>query len=188
MLVLMAVVGTLAFEFQVSIPLIAERSLAGGAGTFTLLYSSLSAGAVVGGLIMARRRSVDARFLIRSALWMAAWMGLLALAPNVAAALPAAVLVGLTSVLLIAGSNAFVQTAADPAMRGRALALVSVIFLGSTPIGGPIVGAVAEQFGARFGVAIGAIATAAAAVWALSRTRGAETTRTLEPARAHPAP
>jgi MFS family permease len=168
-LVLLAVVGTLAFEFQVTLPLLADRTFGGGAGTFTLLYSSLSVGAVAGGLIMAHRSSVDAPFLARSALWMAGFMAVLTLAPNIWVALAAVIPIGLTSVLLVSGSNALIQLEADPSMRGRALALTTVVFLGSTPIGGPVVGAAAEHIGARAGVGIGAVATGVAAVWALRK-------------------
>jgi MFS family permease len=72
-------------------------------------------------------------------------------------------------VLLVSGSNALIQLEADPSMRGRALALTTVVFLGSTPIGGPVVGAAAEHIGARAGVGIGAVATGVAAVWALRK-------------------
>ncbi len=166
-LVLITVAGTLAFEFRVTLPLLAERTFLGGAGTFTLLYSLLSAGAVVGGLVAARRESVDTRFLGWAAMGMGVSMGILAVAPTIAVALVVVVPVGLTSVLLIAGSNTLVQLEAEPAMRGRVVALTSVIFLGSTPIGGPIVGSVAEHLGARAGVGVGAVATALAAGWML---------------------
>ena len=170
-LVLLAVIGTLAFEFQVTLPLLAERSFGGGAGTFTLLYSAMSAGAVAGALWVARRTDVDTRFLARSALWMGVSMGLLAIAPNQWFGLAAVVPVGITSIFLISGSNAVIQLRADPSMRGRALALTAVVFLGSTPIGGPIAGAVSEHLGARAGVAMGAIATVAAAAWTFRALR-----------------
>jgi MFS family permease len=173
-MILVAVVGTLAFEFRVTLPLLAERAFAGGAGTFTLLYSLLSAGAVVGGLVAAKRDSVDTRFLGRAAIGMAVGMAALSLAPNVTLAYLAVIPVGLTSVLLIAGSNTLVQLESDPTMRGRAVALLSVIFLGSTPIGGPIVGAFAEHIDARAGVGVGAIATALAAAWILSTVSSRE--------------
>lgn len=164
-LVLLAVIGTLAFEFQVTLPLLAERTFDGGAGTFTLLYSSMSAGSVVGALLIARRTDADTAFLARSAGALAVAMALLAVAPNQWFALAAIVPVGLTSILLISGSNTVINLHADPSMRGRALALTAVVFLGSTPIGGPIAGAVSEHFGARAGIALGALAAGGAAVW-----------------------
>ncbi|MDY7104091.1 MAG: MFS transporter [Actinomycetota bacterium] len=164
-LLLLAVIGTLTFEFQVTLPLLAERTFDGDADTFTLLYSFMSAGSVVGALIMARRSDVDTRFLARSGMWLGVFMGALALAPTVPLALVAVVPVGLTSIFLISGSNAVIQLRADAAMRGRALALTAVVFLGSTPIGGPIAGAVGEHVGARASVGLGAVAALAAAWW-----------------------
>ena len=164
-LVLLTVIGTLAFEFQVTLPLLAERTFRGDAGTFTMLYSAMSAGSVAGALWIARRTDADTRFLARSAMAMAAAMGLLAVAPNEWFGLAAVVPVGVTSIFLISGSNAVIQLRADPSMRGRALALTAVVFLGSTPIGGPIAGAVSEHLGPRAGIGMGAVATAAAAAW-----------------------
>jgi MFS family permease len=164
-LVLLTVIGTLAFEFQVTLPLLAERTFRGDAGTFTMLYSAMSAGSVAGALWIARRTDADTRFLARSAMAMAASMGLLAVAPNEWFGLAAVVPVGVSSIFLISGSNAVIQLRADPSMRGRALALTAVVFLGSTPIGGPIAGAVSEHLGPRAGIAMGAVATALAAAW-----------------------
>ena len=164
-LVLLTVIGTLAFEFQVTLPLLAERTFDGDAGTFTLLYSAMSAGSVVGALLVARRTDADTRFLARSALGLALAMTLLALAPNQWLALVAVVPVGLASIFLLSGSNAVIQLTAEPSMRGRVLALTAVVFLGSTPIGGPIAGFVSEQLGARAGIAMGAGATLLAALW-----------------------
>ena len=166
-LVLLAVIGTLSFEFHVTLPLLAERTFDGGAGTFTMLYSAMSAGSVAGALLVARRTDADTRFLARSALWLALAMGVLAATPNQWLALAAVVPVGLTSIFLISGSNAVIQLHADPSMRGRTLALTAVVFLGSTPIGGPIAGAVSEHLGARTGIAMGAVAAGLAGLWTL---------------------
>lgn len=166
-LVLLAVIGTLAFEFQVTLPLLAERTFGGGAGTFTMLYSAMSAGSLAGALLVARRTDADTRFLARSALALGASMALLAVAPNEWFALAAVVPVGLTSIFLISGSNTVIQLRADPSMRGRALALTAVVFLGSTPIGGPIAGAVGEHLGARAGIVLGAVASVLAGLWTL---------------------
>lgn len=170
-LLLLTVIGTLAFEFQVSLPLLAERSLGGDAGTFTLLFSAMSAGSLGGALMIARRTHADTRLLVGAAAGMAGSMTLLALAPNTALALVAVVPVGFTSVLLISGSNAVINLHADPAMRGRALALTSVVFLGSTPIGGPIIGAIGEHLGARASIGVGALAAGLAAMWTLRSLR-----------------
>jgi len=164
-LLLLTVIGTLAFEFQVTLPLLAERTFGGDADTFTLLYSAMSAGSVIGALIIARRTDADTRLLVHASLWMGAFMVALTFAPNVWFAVAAVVPVGLTSIFLISGANTVIQLRADPSMRGRALALTAVVFIGSTPIGGPIAGAVAEHFGARAGIALGAAACLLSGLW-----------------------
>lgn len=166
-LVLLTVIGTLSFEFQVTLPLLAERTFDGDAATFTLLYSAMSLGSVVGALMIARRTHADTRLLARAALALGACMGLLAVAPGAAWGLVAVVPVGLSSIFLISGSNAVINLHADPSMRGRALALTAVVFLGSTPIGGPIAGAVSEHLGPRAGIGMGALAAGLAGLWTL---------------------
>jgi hypothetical protein len=81
------------------------------------------------------------------------------------------VAVGVASITFMTASTAIVQLRADPAMRGRVLALQAIVFLGSTPIGGPIVGWVSEQYGARSGVMLGGIGALVAAAygWRASR-------------------
>ena len=72
---------------------------------------------------------------------------------------------GMASIGFLTASTAIVQTKAAPEMRGRVLALQAMVFLGSTPIGGPIVGYVSEHFGPRYAVAMGGIAGVGAAAW-----------------------
>ncbi len=170
-MVLMAVVGTLAFEYQVTLPLFAERTLGAGASGFTTLYSAMSVGSVVGALVMARRDSIDLRFLVRGSWGLALSTALLAIAPNLLLAVAAIVLVGATGVTLLSGANALVQVEADDEMRGRALALTAVVIIGSTPIGGPLTGWLSEQFGARMGLLVGAFGAAGAALWVGGRLR-----------------
>ncbi len=166
-MVLLAVVGTLAFEFQVTLPLLAERALGGGDTTFTWLYSLMSFGSVIGALSIARRRDVSTHFLAWAAIWLGASMALLALSPNVFVALLAVIPVGVATIMLISGANAVIQLRAAPEMRGRALALTAVVFIGSTPIGGPIAGWVSEHLGATAGIWMGAVASAAIGAWTL---------------------
>ncbi len=167
---LLTVVGTLAFEYQVTLPLLAERTLDAGAGGFTMLYSAMSVGSVIGALTMARKRTVEISFLIRSAWGLAAAMAVLAIAPNLLLSVVAVIPVGAATIFLVSGANSLIQLKADPTMRGRALALTTVVFLGSTPIGGPIAGYVSEHFGAPAGLLMGAVATGLAAL-AIGRNR-----------------
>lgn len=171
-IILLTVVGTLAFEYQVTLPLLAERTLDAGAGGFTLLYSAMSFGSVLGALAMARKRTVNVAFLAQSAWGLVVATTILSAAPTLAFAVAAVVPVGATTIFLVSGANSLVQLRADSEMRGRALALTTVVFLGSTPVGGPIAGWVSEHYGARSGLMMGAIATAIAATWVARTNQG----------------
>jgi MFS family permease len=170
-MILAAVIGTLAFNYQITLPLFAERTLDGDAATFTWLYATMSLGSVCGALTVARRRDLSVGFLVTGGFAMAVATTALAFAPTTPLALVAAVPLGFTSLMLISGTNAVVQLKADPAMRGRVLALVSMVFMGSTPIGGPIVGWISQEWDARAGLMVGAVATALITVWTAQRLR-----------------
>jgi MFS family permease len=170
-LILVAVIGTLAFNYQVTLPLLAERSLGGDATTFTLLFSTMSVGSVIGALQVARRHDITLNVLLRASLGMAVSVAALALAPSAPLAMVASAAVGFYGIFLISGASALVQIQADPAMRGRVLALFSMVFLGSTPIGGPIIGWISETFNPRVGLAVGSAAAVVAALWATRRLR-----------------
>lgn len=170
-LVMMAVIGTLSFNFQTVLPLFTRRDLDGSNLTFSLLMSVVSLGSLAGALAAARRKDVDVRTVSLAAAGFGASMALLALAPATPAAFVVGVAVGLTSITFMTTSTAIVQLRADPMMRGRILALQAIVFLGSTPIGGPIVGVVSQRFGARWGLALGAVAAAVAGVYGLLSVR-----------------
>jgi MFS family permease len=122
---------------------------------------------MVGALSIARRRDVSTHLLAWAAIWLGVSMALLALAPNFTLALIAVVPVGVATIVMISGANAVVQLRATSEMRGRVLALTAVVFIGSTPIGGPIAGWVSERFGASAGIWLGAGASVLAGLWTL---------------------
>jgi MFS family permease len=155
---MMALVGTLTYNFSTVMPLFATRDLHGTVVTYTILMSVISVGSVLGALHAARRQTITVLGVTRNAVLFGGSMALLSLAPNLPAALAVGFVVGVSSIAFMTSSTAIVQLRADPSMRGRVLALQSMVFMGSTPIGGPIVGAVAEAFGARYSVAIGGVA------------------------------
>ena len=185
-MVMMAVVGTFAFNHSTVLPLFAVRDLGGSDGTYTLLFSVLSVGALAGSLFAARRERVGARSVGVSAVAFGASMALLALTPDIPTAALAAVVMGATSVAFLTASTAVVQLRARPEMRGRVLALQAMLFLGSTPIGGPLIGWVSETLGARAGLLVGAVAALAIGTWGVLRAR--EITRSAEPAGGTPLP
>ena len=170
-LLMMAVVGTLSYNFQTVFPLLVTRSLGGTDTTFTLLFSVVSVGALVGALRTARRKSIDVRAVAVAALNYGAAMTLMTFAPNQWLAFVIGLYLGMASITFLVASTAIVQIESAPEMRGRVLALQAMLFLGSTPIGAPIVGWVSQQFGARYGVALGAAAALGAGAWGLWKAR-----------------
>jgi predicted MFS family arabinose efflux permease len=170
-MVMMAIVGTFAFNFQTVMPLLVKRSLHGTDRTFTLIYSVISIGSLAGALLSARRSSVNVRNIIWSAYGFGVSMLLLAITPNVPFTYPIGILVGISSITFMTTSTTIVQLRSDPSMRGRVLALQAMVFLGSTPIGGPILGYVCQHFGARFGVVIGGVSAIVAGVYGIHAVR-----------------
>ncbi|MFV0317082.1 MAG: MFS transporter [Microthrixaceae bacterium] len=167
-MVVMGIVGTLAFNFTTVLPLFATRDLGGTDSTYTLLYSVLSVGALVGSLIAARRESVSVATVGWSAVAFGTSMLVLAAMPGVASAGVVSVVLGATSVAFLTASTAIVQLRSAPEMRGRVLAIQAMLFLGSTPIGGPIIGWLSEEYGARAGLLVGAVGTLLAGGWGLA--------------------
>jgi len=163
-LLMMALVGTLAYEFQVALPLLARISLHGGASTYGFLTAAMGAGAVAGGLVVAGlARTGLLPFTVAAAGFGAAILAA-ALVPSLPGELAAVAVVGFFSTAFMATGNTTLQLTADPQFRGRVMALWSVTFSGSTPIGGPIVGLVADGLGPRYGLGLGAVACLAATI------------------------
>ncbi|HJY00615.1 MAG TPA: MFS transporter, partial [Streptosporangiaceae bacterium] len=151
-LLMMALVGTFTFEFEVSLPLLAETTFHGTGTTYSWLIGALGAGAVAGGLYAARSARTGVARLIKAALGYAIAVGLVAAAPTLATAIAACVLVGVASVIFLTTGNATIQLASDPEYRGRVTALWSMALVGTTPIGSPIIGAISDVAGPRSAV------------------------------------
>ena len=180
-LLMMALIGTLAFNFHVILPLLATRTFDLGAGGYGAFMSSLGAGAVVGGLAAASRRTMSQRRLVLLAASFGAALTAAAFAPTLALEVVALVTVGITAFAYVATANTSLQLTSAPHMRGRVMALYAIAFLGSTPIGSPLVGWVAQHHGARSALVLGALAALVAALygwWALVRNPA----RAAEPA------
>jgi MFS family permease len=163
-LLMMALVGTFTFEFEVSLPLLAESTFHGTATTYSWLLAALGAGAVAGGLYAARSARTGVARLTWAALGYAIAVGLLAAAPTLVTAVAACVLVGVASVLFLTTGNSTVQLASDPEYRGRVTALWSMALVGSTPVGSPVIGALSDAASPRYALALGAVACLAAVI------------------------
>ena len=162
-LIMMALVGMLAYEFQVTLPVVAERVFHGNSAVYGLLMAAMGVGAIAGGLWTAARGRVGTRALVRAALVFGVVMVFAALSPVLAVALVALALVGFASVSFLSMANSTLQLATDAHMRGRVMALWAVAFIGSTPVGGPLIGWITNVAGARVGLGVGALSCFAAA-------------------------
>lgn len=177
-LLMMAIIGTFTYEFNVTLPLFAEFTLDAGPGGYAALTSAMGIGAVVGGLYTASRRRSSPQMLVVSAALFGGSMLLVSFAPSMAFAFAAMVIVGFFSINFTSLGNVTLQTTSDPTMQGRVMSLWSMAFLGTTPIGGPIIGAIGEYAGARWGLLIGGLAALLAALIGLQALRQWKTAST----------
>ncbi len=180
---MMAIIGMLTFEFQVSLPLIAQYTFNGDARSYAFLTSSMGFGAAIGGIFFASRKSgqpvkiVNAAFLFGLAVLAAAWM------PSLLLTGLAMMVVGICSINFSSLGNSILQLTSSPQMRGRVMSFWSIAFLGSTAIGGPIVGWFAEAAGARWGLALGGLAALAAAALGMITLRNIQVNKTEQSGR-----
>jgi MFS family permease len=157
-LLMMALVGTLAYEFQISLPLMATGPLGGGAGAYGFMTAAMGVGAVIGGLVVNSHLRVGLRTLSVLCLVFGTTIAGAAVAPSLPTELAVLLLVGAASTAFMSTSASTLQLRADPQFRGRVMALWSVAFMGSTPVGGPVIGAACEYVSPRAGLMVGAVA------------------------------
>ena len=173
MLILIAVVFALAWEFEVALPLVARYTFDGGASVFGLLASAVGAGAVVGGLESARRADSSRAMLLVSGTLMGVAMWCATLAPTVVWEAIALFGVGASGVIFVAVASTRLQLNTIPRMRGRVMALYAICILGTRVAGGPIVGWFGQAFGPRASLAVGAVAiTLVIPIWFLVGRKG----------------
>lgn len=157
-LIMIATVGTLAWEFQVSLPLLAQGVFHGGAGTYGTMTAFMGVGAIVGGFASASRAPGRLGLSI-PAVGLGGAIMVAALAPSLALEYVALLFVGYGTISFNVLAKTTLQLTAQPAMRGRVMALWALAWQGSTPIGGPIIGWIGEQFGARWSLVAGGLPT-----------------------------
>ncbi|HXR49813.1 MAG TPA: MFS transporter [Verrucomicrobiae bacterium] len=162
-LLMMFIIGTFAYEFPVILPLFATITLHGSATTYSAMTAAMGLGAVVGGLYTAGRDVASQRELVVVAILFGLGLFAIALSPGRLVAYLIMIIVGALSVLFISMGNATLQLTSEPQMRGRVMAMWSIAFLGTTPIGGPIIGSIADHSNPRVGLAVGGLATLVAA-------------------------
>jgi MFS family permease len=162
-LVMMAIIGTFTYEFSVVLPLFAEFTFERGASGYAALTSAMGVGAVAGGLYTASRRRTGPAVLVVSAALFGASVLLASAAPSMPLAMAAMVIVGFFSINFTSLANVTLQLQSASHMQGRVMSLWSIAFLGTTPIGGPIMGVIGEHAGARWALALGGLAALIAA-------------------------
>jgi MFS family permease len=163
-LLAMAVVGIFAFNFTVTLPLFAKFTFGGGAGTYSAFLASMGFGAVIGGLIVAHRSRPSTALLSVIGVFFGIAILVVSVAPTKWFAIVALVFMGAGSIGFISTANATLQLRADPKLRGRVMALFAIAFLGSTPIGAPLVGAISDATSPRIALVVGGVATLAASI------------------------
>jgi MFS family permease len=163
-LLMMALVGMLSFNFLVILPLLARFSFDKPASGYAALMIAMGIGSVLGALAAGARGRVSNRLLVLSSALFGVLIFLLAISPTIELAAIVLVPLGAASVTFAAGVNSALQLAVSPEMRGRVMALYSMVFLGSTPIGGPLAGWLSETWSPRIALLVGAAAALVAAV------------------------
>ncbi len=186
-IVMLVLIGTFTFEFSTTLPMLAEFTFASGPTGLAIMTSLMGAGAVVGGLVVAAAGPPTPARLVAVAVGFGVAVGAIAVMPTIGLVYAVMPFVGVASVSMIALSNATLQLHSDPKMRGRVMSLFSMALIGSTPIGGPIVGWLGDHTSPRVALLVGAGGAFAAAAYGwhqLVRTRRAAPTaapHVLEP-------
>lgn len=168
---MMALVGLLAFNFQVLLALLAATTWHGDAWLFTAMTMAMAVGSIAGAVFIGGARDLGARALVTAAAAFGVTDLLVAASPTIAVQLVALVLLGAASVTFSSGVTSVLQLRVDPLMRGRVMALYSLVFLGSTPFGAPLLGWIGQTASPRVGLAVGGAAALAAAVGAAAAYR-----------------
>ncbi|HUX61984.1 MAG TPA: MFS transporter [Ignavibacteriaceae bacterium] len=171
LLIMMAIIGTLTYEFQVNLPLLAKFTFNSSATGFALLNSGMGIGAVLGGLAAASRKNVLLKSMFSTIFFFGAAVILVAISPSLHIAILAMVIVGFFSIRFSSMGETMLQLESEPTMRSRVMSLWSVAFLGSTPIGGPIIGWIGEHANPRWGLTVSGLAAIIAAIYGVITLR-----------------
>ncbi|MGC0249452.1 MFS transporter [Pseudactinotalea sp. Z1748] len=172
-MIVVFVIGGLGLKFQMTSAVMAHDEFGMGAGEYGVLGSILAIGSLAGALMAARRQRPRLRLVLGAAFGFGISSGAMAMMPTYELFALSAIPVGYFSLTMLTSANAAIQITTDPNVRGRVMSLYLVVFFAGNPIGGPVVGWIAENWGARWAIGIGAIAAIAvagiAALWTVKR-------------------
>jgi MFS family permease len=165
-IIAVAVVGTFAFNFTVTLPLLAHVTFhQKSAAQYGILMGCMGIGAVLGGLLVAHRSRPTPKLLALLAVAFGLFMTLVAFAPTILWAEIALVPTGACSIAFVSSANSTLQLNSGQQMRGRVMSLYSTAFLGTTPFGAPLVGVLIAATNPRIGIFLGAFLTLLTGLW-----------------------
>ena len=170
-LVMLAVTSTLAMNFQVLLPLLTSQTFGQGGESYGLLMSAMGAGAVAGSLVAAAWSKPTVRRVAALSVVFGGSLVAVAGSPTLTIAFVTVGIMGVCFSLLLVASSSSLQLNAGEGIRGRVMALYTIVFLGTAPIGGPLVGGAAQLLGARWGFLIGAAGSTAAGLLGFAALR-----------------
>jgi len=172
-LLMIGVVSCLGLNSQLTMGVMARVAFDRGPGQYGMLGSLFAIGALLGSLLAARRSRPRVRLVLGATVAFGVASGLSAVAPTYGLYAASLVLLGLATLTLITSANAALQLSTAATFRGRVMAIYMMVFLGATPVGSPIVGWIANAWGPRWSIGVGAIASLAIGLagiaWTMSR-------------------
>jgi predicted MFS family arabinose efflux permease len=170
-LVAVVVTGLFAWNFTVTLPILTHSVLHGGSRALTYVYIAMGVGGLLGSLVVAHRARPTRRLLCVLALAFGVLMAGVAVAPSVLTACLLIIPMGAASLAFLSTANATLQLNSREEMRGRVMSLYAMGFLGTTPIGALVIGAVADAVSARVAIGVGAAANLAACAYLVVTAR-----------------
>ena len=171
-LVVLFVIATFGFNFNIYTATMAKIEFGKDASGFGLLNSVMAIGSVTGALVSARREKPRLRFVFGAAGGFGVAVGVASLMPDYYLFAASLMFVGFSSLTMMTSANAYVQTTTAPNYRGRVMAIYAAVVMGGTPIGAPLAGWIADAFGPRMALVVGAasgiIAFAVGLLWMIT--------------------
>lgn len=163
-IVLVGFIGTFGYNFPIWLTAFTDQVFEEGAGTYGLLNTLMAVGSMSGALLAARRSSPRMRLMVGAALLFGLLMAAAAVTPVFWIFAALMVPIGIMGLTFNVTANVIVQLSSDPGMRGRVMSLYMMVFVGGTPIGGPIMGWITDTYGARVGLVSGGLISALVAL------------------------